>query len=54
MTAYCDYGMDVPVAVGRDNLFALQFHPEKSGKVGLGILSNFVDYTNMFVCIFVC
>ncbi|WP_461436380.1 imidazole glycerol phosphate synthase subunit HisH [Methanosphaera sp.] len=43
VTAYCDYGMDVPVAVGRDNLFALQFHPEKSGKVGLGILSNFVD-----------
>lgn len=43
VTAYCDYGGDVPVAVGRDNLFALQFHPEKSGKVGLGILRNFVD-----------
>lgn len=43
VTAYCDYGMDVPVAVGRGNLFALQFHPEKSGRVGLGILRNFVD-----------
>ena len=43
VTAFCDYGGDVPVAVGRDNLFALQFHPEKSGRVGLGILSNFVD-----------
>lgn len=43
VTAFCDYGGDVPVAVGRDNLFALQFHPEKSGMVGLGILRNFVD-----------
>ncbi len=43
VTAYCDYGGDVPVAVGRDNLFALQFHPEKSGRCGLGILRNFVD-----------
>ena len=43
VTAYTDYGMDVPVAVGKKNLFALQFHPEKSGKVGLGILRNFVD-----------
>lgn len=43
VSAFCDYGGEVPVAVGRDNLFALQFHPEKSGKVGLGILKNFVD-----------
>lgn len=42
VTAYTDYGMDVPVAVGRDSLFALQFHPEKSGSVGLDILRNFV------------
>ncbi len=43
VTAFCDYGGNVPVAVGRDNLFALQFHPEKSGRVGLGILENFVE-----------
>ena len=43
VSAFCDYGGEVPVAVGRDNLFALQFHPEKSGNVGLGILRNFVD-----------
>ena len=43
VTAFTDYGGDVPVAVGRDNLFALQFHPEKSGRVGLNILRNFVD-----------
>jgi glutamine amidotransferase len=43
ITAYTDYGMNVPVAVGKDNLFALQFHPEKSGKKGLSILENFVN-----------
>lgn len=43
VTAYTNYGMDVPVAVGKNNLFALQFHPEKSGKVGLNILRNFVN-----------
>ena len=43
VTAYTEYGMDVPVAVGKKNLFALQFHPEKSGKVGLSILKNYVN-----------
>lgn len=43
VTAYTDYGMNVPVAIGKDNLFALQFHPEKSGKAGLKILNNFVN-----------
>ena len=43
ITAYCDYGMNVPVAIGKDNIHALQFHPEKSGQAGLEILRNFVD-----------
>lgn len=43
VTAYTSYGFDVPVAIGKDNLFALQFHPEKSGKAGLNILKNFVN-----------
>jgi glutamine amidotransferase len=43
ITSYCDYGMQVPVSIGRDNIHALQFHPEKSGKAGLEILKNFVE-----------
>ncbi len=43
ITAYCDYGMKVPVAVGVKNTYALQFHPEKSGKAGLEILKRFVE-----------
>lgn len=43
ITSTCDYGMNVPVSIGRDNVHALQFHPEKSGKAGLEILKNFVD-----------
>lgn len=43
VTAYTDYGMKIPVAIGYDNVNALQFHPEKSGKAGLKILKNFVD-----------
>lgn len=37
------YGVPFASAVGRGNLFASQFHPEKSGWTGLRILSNFVS-----------
>jgi glutamine amidotransferase len=40
--ATCDYGGDVVGVVGRDHLWATQFHPEKSGPVGLQLLRNFV------------
>lgn len=37
------YGVDVPAVVCKDNVFATQFHPEKSGEIGLEILKNFVN-----------
>ncbi len=41
--ATCDYGAHIVAAVARDNVWAAQFHPEKSGTVGLRILANFVE-----------
>jgi glutamine amidotransferase len=38
----CDYGGEFTAAIRKDNLFACQFHPEKSQAVGLHLLSNFV------------
>ncbi|HET9609791.1 MAG TPA: imidazole glycerol phosphate synthase subunit HisH [Acidimicrobiales bacterium] len=40
--AVCDYGGPVVAAVEHEALWATQFHPEKSGAVGLRILANFV------------
>jgi glutamine amidotransferase len=40
-----DYGQTFASSVWRKNVFATQFHPEKSQKIGLRLLSNFVDIT---------
>ena len=44
ITAVCDYGTEVTAAVGRANVQAVQFHPDKSSKVGLGILQSFKEW----------
>jgi len=44
--ATTDYGLDYASAVARDNVCAIQFHPEKSQQVGLQILKNFVEFAN--------
>lgn len=41
VSATVDYGKEIQVAAEKDNIFALQFHPEKSGDIGLQILKNF-------------
>lgn len=41
VVATCDYGGPVTAVVGRPGVWATQFHPEKSGPVGLQILANF-------------
>lgn len=43
ITAVVDYGGPVTAAVGRGNVQAAQFHPEKSGTVGLSMLANFKE-----------
>ena len=41
VTASTEYGVQIHASVEKDNIFACQFHPEKSGEVGLQILKNF-------------
>lgn len=43
ITSVCDYGMEVTASVGRGNVQAFQFHPEKSSRVGMKLLKNFVE-----------
>ncbi|MGA7401876.1 MAG: imidazole glycerol phosphate synthase subunit HisH [Candidatus Sulfotelmatobacter sp.] len=43
MSAATDYGLQFAGAVEQENVFGVQFHPEKSGDVGLSILKNFCE-----------
>lgn len=46
-TAQCSYGYDFTAAIQVKNIFATQFHPEKSQKAGLKILKNFISYKKL-------
>ncbi|PAB59711.1 imidazole glycerol phosphate synthase subunit HisH [Anaeromicrobium sediminis] len=39
--AYCEYGINIPAIVSKGNIYGMQFHPEKSGVVGMRLLKNF-------------
>ena len=43
VSAYTRYGEKLGIAVERENVFATQFHPEKSGDTGMKILKNFIE-----------
>ena len=38
-----EYGIEFPSVINKDNVYATQFHPEKSGKIGLKIIENFIE-----------
>ena len=48
IAASVDYGLEVPCVVFKDNVFATQFHPEKSGEIGLLILKNFLKLIDLY------
>ena len=43
VSATARYGVQIHAAVERENVFGCQFHPEKSSRIGLGILKNFLE-----------
>jgi glutamine amidotransferase len=45
IVATSDYGSPITAVVGRDNIAGTQFHPEKSQRLGLALLANFLKWT---------
>lgn len=43
IVAECNYGYNFPAIIAKDNIFAAQFHPEKSQEAGLKLLKNFAE-----------
>lgn len=46
VTATTEYGVQIHASVEKDNVFACQFHPEKSSEVGMKILQNFIEISH--------
>ncbi|BAH83317.1 imidazole glycerol phosphate synthase subunit HisH [Candidatus Ishikawella capsulata] len=42
-TAYCSYGQKFTAALQKNNFYGVQFHPERSGKLGIQLLKNFLE-----------
>ncbi len=50
VTATAEYGVSIHASVEKDNVFACQFHPEKSSETGLKILDNFLNVSAPAAC----
>jgi glutamine amidotransferase len=46
VTSICDHGTTIAASLQKDNIFGVQFHPEKSQGTGLKLLNNFLEYVN--------
>ena len=44
--ASCEYGVEFAAMAQRNNFYAMQFHPEKSGSLGEQLLKNFIEVVN--------
>ncbi len=44
IVAQCEYGETFAAVIGRDNVVATQFHPEKSGEIGIHMVENFLSW----------